>query len=227
LGSQNLAQAWILGAISKKKLAKADLKAQEKWINDTLPKIEKEVESSGGVLLYEDEAIFRQSGTVNKTWALVGIGMEVKSEPGRTSVKTFGAINVTLEDEPRWHFRFAKTFNGCTFIGFLEQLIRRYPEQKVHLILDNIAYHKSPEVREWFAQHRKKIKPFYLPTYSPELNAAEYVWRATKRKATHNIYFPTKWSLRFKLFRRFNRYQGNPKSLRNTINCFALRRASN
>jgi hypothetical protein len=29
-----------------------------------------------------------------------------------------------------------------------------------------------------------------LPSYSPDYNPIEYLWRATKRTATHNRYFP-------------------------------------
>jgi transposase len=31
----------------------------------------------------------------------------------------------------------------------------------------------------------------FMPPYSPELNSIERVWKLTRRKATHNRYFPT------------------------------------
>jgi hypothetical protein len=30
----------------------------------------------------------------------------------------------------------------------------------------------------------------HLPSYSPDYNPIEFLWRATKRTATHNRYFP-------------------------------------
>ena len=33
-------------------------------------------------------------------------------------------------------------------------------------------------------------RPTQLPSYSPDYNPIEFLWRATKRTATHNRYFP-------------------------------------
>ena len=61
----------------------------------------------------------------------------------------------------------------------------------------------------------------FLPAYSPKLNAVEYVWRKTKRAITHNKFFPRLQDLRQALARRFNRFQGNPASLRSAVPHFA------
>ncbi len=179
------------------------------------------------MLLYEDEAVFQQAGTLSRTWALKGIGTEVKSEPCRKSVKAFGAVNVTDKESPRWHFHFAETFNSGSFIEFLTFVLRRYEGQKVFMILDNVRYHYAGVVKEWLEARKDSIKLFFLPPYSPEFNATECVWRLTKRKATHNVYFPSKQKLHSRLFRRFNRYQGNPNSLRDTVKGFAVKYTGN
>jgi hypothetical protein len=81
-------------------------------LNEVLPAIHREVVEKDGILLYEDEAVFQQSGTISRTWAKKGIGTEVKSEPCRESVKAYGAVNVTEEKKPLWHFHFAeRVFN--------------------------------------------------------------------------------------------------------------------
>jgi len=92
--------------------------------------------------------------------------------------------------------------------------------KEVHLITDNARYHKSPTVRKWLETDGKKIQLHFLPKYSPKLNATEYVWRKVKRLTTHNRYFETVNQLGAELFRRFNRLQGNPASLRNAIAAF-------
>lgn len=141
------------------------------------------------------------------------------SFPGRKSVKVLGAVR--MGKDPKWHFRFERDkFNGESFLGLLKQLIRQYPDQKIHLITDNAPYHKSPVVKKWLADHEDQIGTHYLPPYSPELNATEYVWRKTRRMVTHNRFFSTVERLRKKLFRRFNRFQGNPASLRETVAAF-------
>lgn len=172
-----------------------------------------------GIVMYEDEAIFQQSGTTTRTWAPVGTGTPVKSFPTRKAEKVFGAIGIDA-DKPRWHFYFAEVFNSGTFLRFLQQVVRFNQERKVFMIADNASYHKTKKVHDWLEANKEKIVLYYLPAYSPELNATERVWRVTRRKATHNCYFPHRSVLHKKLFRRFNRYQGNPASLRGVVNAF-------
>jgi transposase len=196
--------------------AKADPEKQKEWTEKDLPEIKKEVRSDAGVLMYEDEASFEQSGTLTHTWCVIGKGCAVKSFPTRKRVKTFGAI--TIDEVPKWHFRFEREkFNGDSFIDLLDQLIRQYKDQKVHLITDNAPYHKGLKARQWLEANGERLKLHFLPKYSPKLNATEYVWRKVKRLTTHNRYFETPKELARELFRRFNRFQGNPASLRSTI----------
>jgi transposase len=211
--------------VPKKKLAKADPVAQEKWQNETLPGIVQEAKDDGGVVLYEDEVVFQQSGTVSRTWGPKGEGVEVPSEPCRRSVKAFGAVNVTDPDSPKFHFRFATVFNAITFLLFLKQLLRAYPTRVIHIILDNARYHWAILVREWLESEpiNGRIKLHFLPPYSPDFNAVEDIWRVTKRQSTHNKHFPELKLLRQTLFRRFNRFQGNPASLRCTVHRFSAR----
>lgn len=134
----------------------------------------------------------------------------MKSHPCRVSVKAFGAVSV--DERPRWHFRFAERFNSQTYLDFLKQIVRGNV-RNVFLVADNVGYHKSHAVQEWIAANPDRIELHYLPAYSPELNPVEGVWRITKRKSTHNRYFATKGELHEHVFRRFNRFQGNPVAL--------------
>lgn len=127
---------------------------------------------------------------------------------------------MSIDDNPRWHFRFAERFNTTTFLAFLQQLVRYNRGHKLFVVLDNVGYHHAHPIKDWVAQNADKIELFFLPAYSPELNAVEFVWRSTRRLATHNLHFKTIQCLRSKLFRRFNRYQGNPSSLRAVVNQF-------
>lgn len=170
-------------------------------------------------MVYQDEAVFQQAGTVIRTWALVGIGVKILSPPVRQSIKVMGAVRIG--PNPQWHSRFVKVFNAETYIEFLNQLIGYYRGTKVHLITDNAPYHKAPKVRDWLKGKEALIEFHFLPSYSPKLNAVEYVWRKTKRAMTHNKFFEKLHNLKEDLARRFNRFQGNPASLRSAIPHFA------
>ena len=172
--------------------------------------------------MYEDEATFQVSGTISRTWAEKGKekGLQIFHKACRESVKAFGVV--TAEENPRFNFRFAEVFNASTFLSFLKHLVRHY-DRKIYLVLDNARYHHAILLRDWLEDNREKIELHFLPAYYPDLNAQEYVWRVTRRKATHNRYFPNKSVLHGAIFRRFNRFQGNPASLRSAIASFKVK----
>jgi len=83
----------------------------------------------------------------------------------------------------------APTANAPRFIAFLGQLGQRWPDDHLVLVLDNASYHKTAEVRAWVADHAARISVQWLPTYSPQLNLIERVWRYAKAKlACHRMW---------------------------------------
>ena len=59
--------------------------------------------------------------------------------------------------------------------------------------MDNATWHKKAkrliESEEEYADIREAISIVSLPTYSPDLNPIEQVWRITRREKTHNRYW--------------------------------------
>ena len=72
---------------------------------------------------------------------------EVPVTGERKSVKISGAIELW---RARFEYRRDTVFNAGTYLGFLEQLARRYRSQGAILIQDNASYHKDAEVWNWF-----------------------------------------------------------------------------
>ncbi|MDJ1372255.1 IS630 family transposase [Gulosibacter molinativorax] len=60
------------------------------------------------------------------------------------------------------------------FLSFLRQIDRAYPEQDLHLVIDNYATHKTPEVKKWLADH-PRFHIHFTPTSGSWLNLVE-VW---------------------------------------------------
>lgn len=60
------------------------------------------------------------------------------------------------------------------FLSFLRQIDRAYPEQDLHLVMDNYATHKTAEVRDWLAAH-PRFHVHFTPTPGSWLNLVE-VW---------------------------------------------------
>jgi transposase len=53
-----------------------------------------------------------------------------------------------------------------------------------------------------------------MPPYSPELNPIERVWKLTRRKATHNRYFPSLQEVMYSVEDAFDQWRLGSQTLR-------------
>jgi len=83
-------------------------------------------------------------------------------------------------------------FNGESYIVFLKQVLSGY-SCPVILIEDGAPYHKGKVVKEFKKEmeNQNHLFVYGLPSYSPDKNPIEKLWKNTKRDATHLKYFPT------------------------------------
>ena len=88
------------------------------------------------------------------------------------------------------------------FIRFLHAVEREVPAGKViHVVLDNYAAHKHPNVRKWLARHPRWTFPF-TPTSCSWLNAVEgFFAKLTRRRLKRGV-FPSLVALQ-EAIRRF------------------------
>jgi transposase len=92
------------------------------------------------------------------------------------------------------------------FIRFLNAIERQIPAGKViHVILDNYAAHKHPNVRKWLARHPRWIFHF-TPTSCSWLNAVEgFFARLTRRRLKRGV-FPSLVALQEAINRFIDRH---------------------
>ena len=55
------------------------------------------------------------------------------------------------------------------FIEFLRPLITNYPK-KIFLVVDRLPAHKARSVHRFVHQVKDRLRLFFLPPYSPEIN---------------------------------------------------------
>jgi len=125
--------------------------------------------------------------------------------PTRKSVAVFGAVCpgdgrlVTLQE---------KTFNAESFQVFLQLLLRHArPGRKMMVIADNARWHHAALLKPWLFRYRHRLHLDFLPSYSPDFNPIERVWKLTRRLCTHNKYFPALEDLIAAVSERFNMWQ--------------------
>ncbi len=69
----------------------------------------------------------------------------------------------------------------------------------VILIQDGAPYHTSKAMRQFFAKKANRITVFELPSFSPDYNPIEKLWKKIKEREIHLHYFPTFDSLKNKV----------------------------
>jgi transposase len=157
------------------------------WLAYTWPAWRAEAEAAGGLLLFGDEASFAQWGSLGYTWARSGQQPVVKTTGRRKAYKVFGLIE--FFSGRLFYQGLDGKFNGPSYIAFLTRVLEQTTEP-LFLVQDGAPYHRAAVVQAFFDQHRARLHVTHLPSYSPDYNPIELLWRATKRTATHNRYFP-------------------------------------
>src|SRR5829696_1246621 len=70
------------------------------------------------------------------------------------------------------------------FLAFLRQVARAYPDQVLHLVMDNYAAHKHPKVKGWLAANPRVVCHF-TPTHASWMNLVEVWFSLIERQAIH------------------------------------------
>jgi len=138
----------------------------------------------------QDEVQFQQHGSRCRMWIAPEIADPVVwHEPTRKSVGFFGAVR--LRDGKLVYRRENYKFNAESFLEFLKQLKLSACRsgRRVIVLLDNAPYHHGKLHKEWRELHCQQFRLDFLPSYSPELNPIERVWKLTRRKCLHNVHF--------------------------------------
>jgi transposase len=173
-----------------------------------------------GIIVYVDEATFRQTPTVVRTWAPISSQPQIPTEGQRNKRKVFGAV----ASDGRIEFRIGdENFGVETYLSFLEGKVMRGFYRRNHpvfLVQDNAAYHKAEATYEWFKDNRKYIEVTNLPPYFPEMNAAEKLWLYTRKNGTHNRYFKEVDELERSLRLTLGRVRNNPENIKSLVRPF-------
>jgi transposase len=168
--------------------AHLDEHKRHEWRTQTWPQMLRTAHTKKALLLFGDEASFPQWGTLTYTWARRGQQPTVKTSGKRKGYKVFGLI-----DSFTGHFFYQGQdgrLNSAAYIAFLTRVLAQ-TTQPIILIQDGAKYHTSAETKAFFAQQTARLQVVQLPTYSPDYNPIEKLWKKIKQQETHLHYFPT------------------------------------
>src|SRR5467141_127654 len=156
------------------------------WLEQKWPTILRAAKRRRGLILFEDEASFAQWGSLSYTWARRGRQPEVPTSGKRKGYKVFGAIEYF--SGRLFYQGIEGRFTSASYQTFL-QMILEQTTGHLFLIHDGARYHSSQAIQAFLTAHSDRLTAEPLPSYSPDYNPIEYLWRKTKKRATHNKYF--------------------------------------
>lgn len=159
---------------------------RQAWLAEEWPRILRKARQRKALLLFGDEASFPQWGTLGRTWARRGQQPVVKTSGKRKGYKVFGLIDYF---SGRFSYEAIEgRFNSEGYQAFLRQVLKQ-TRKHLFLIQDGAKYHTSKSTRQFFETQRNRLTVFQLPSYSPDYNPIEYLWKKIKARATHDKYF--------------------------------------
>ncbi len=146
-------------------------------------------------------------------WIKKGETRKLKTNSGRQRLNLHGAINIETMEMTLIE---SDTINRDSTVQLLEILDQTYFNSKaIIVILDNAKYHYSEAVRD-LVEKSSRLRRVYLPTYSPELNLIERVWRYFKKNVLYNKYYENLAEFRnatIRFFQNFGDYADDLESL--------------
>ncbi len=80
----------------------------------------------------------------------------------------FAALNIATGQVKAGHYRRRRR---AEFLDFMNQVVAEYPDQEIHVILDNLNTHKPKEDR-WLHRH-PRVHFHFIPTHASWLNQVE------------------------------------------------------
>lgn len=95
------------------------------------------------------------------------------------------------------------------FLGFMKKVVRSYPDQELHVILDNSSTHGTPDVQTWLSEH-PEVHFHYTPTSASWLNQVEGFFGVLGKQSLGITNFQSKRALRDHLHAFMRSWNLNP-----------------
>ncbi len=164
--------------------AKVDSDKQDEFKKNELePRLEESQEGKRAVF-FVDAAHFVMAPFLGFLWSFTRLF--VKAPSGRKRFNVLGAINaISHELVMVCNDSYINSGSFCELLWELYGLNLNVP---ITLVLDNARYQKNSLVQILAAHFN--IELLYLPSYSPNLNLIERLWKFVKKQCLYSTYYP-------------------------------------
>jgi transposase len=150
--------------------------AVKKWREETYPVIAQKAKEQGATIYWVDEVGATNQVNAQRGYAPIGKTPELKKSGRKYRINMISAV--TNKGELRF-MCYTATMTQLKFILFLSKLVRS-TDGPVVVITDNLSVHHGERVKTW-VNGQPNLTLEFIPSYSPELNADEYLNRDLKK----------------------------------------------
>ena len=162
--------------------AKVDIEAQQKFHDEKLqPRLE-EAKAGKRTVYFMDAAHFVMGAFLGFLWSVTRVF--VRTPSGRQRFNVLGALNaITKKLEMVTNDSYITSIQVC-------ELLKKLAESTtlpITIVLDNARYQKCALVME--LAKKLGIELLWLPSYSPNLNLIERLWKLTKKECLNSKYY--------------------------------------
>lgn len=161
--------------------------AVRQWLQGEYPAIQQQAKREKAGIYWGDEMGLRSDHAVGRSFSRAGHTPVIPGTGQRFGCNMISAIT----NKGRLAFMvFKSSFTTRVFLDFLKRLIKQ-GKRKIFLIVDGHPVHHARVVKKWLEKNTRRIRLFFLPGYSPELNPDEMLNQDVKsnavgRKRAHN-----------------------------------------
>jgi transposase len=151
------------------------------YTREMLPRLE-EARLWKRKVLFVDAAHFVLGAFLGLVWCFQRVFL--KTSPGRQRYNILGAIDSHQQEFTS--IRTTDNITALTIVNLLDVIKEKYPNIPISWVMDNARYQHCAAVKAHAA--KLDIELLFLPSYSPNLNLIERVWKPTKKKCLTNQY---------------------------------------
>src|SRR5262245_50424193 len=163
--------------------AKADAEVQRTFLDQRLWPRLRQARRLRRVVCFVDAAHFVHGAFLGYLWCFTRL--LIRGPSGRKRFNVLGAIDAVTRELTA--VTNDTTIDATAICELLRKLSARYPGLPLTLVLDNARYQRCEPVRLLAAELR--IELLYLPSYSPNLNLIERLWKFVKKEVLTCRYY--------------------------------------
>lgn len=164
--------------------SKADIEKQKQFVQNYKQLNENLTEHD--IIVFIDGVHPQHNTKSVNAWIEKGVTKYIKTNTGRSRINLNGAYNPNNQDVI---IREDESINTQSTIELFKQIEHKYDRATtIYAFSDNAKYYKNQLIKEYL--QNSTIKLIFLPTYSPNLNLIERLWKFMRKKVINTIYYP-------------------------------------